>query len=71
MVVLQIGSMNCSDVQLHSDTNTSLFSSPHLNKGKRCFCTFFDACLLILMSNKKSLLICFEKGFTVALMTFF
>ena len=49
MVVLQIGSMNYSDVQLHSDTNTSLFSSSHLNKSKHWFCTFFDACLFILM----------------------
>ena len=62
--------MNCSDVLLHSDTNTSLFSSPHLNKLKRYFSTFFDACLSILMLNKKPLLTCFEKGFTVGVMTF-
>ena len=62
--------MNRSDVLLHSRTNTSLFSSPHLNKFKRYFSTSFDACVRVLMLNKKSLS-CFEKGFTVALMTFF
>ena len=71
MVILQIGSINFSDVLLHSDRNTSLFSSPHLNKVKRYFSTFFNACVSILMLNKKSLLICYVKGFTVALMTFF
>ena len=70
MVVLRIGLINRSDVLLHSDTNTSLFSSPHLNKVKRYFSTSFDACVLVLMLNKKSLLTCFEKGFNVALMTF-
>ena len=70
MVILRIGSINFSDVLLHSDTDTSLFSPPHLNKAKRYFSTFFDACVSILMLNKKYLLICFVKGFTVALMTF-
>ena len=71
MVVLRIDSLSRSDVLLHSDTNTSLFASPHLNKVKRHFSTFFDPCVTVLMLNKKSLLSCFEKGFTVALMTFF
>ena len=70
MDVLQIGSMNCLDVLLHSGTNKSLFSSTHFNNVKRYFFTYFDACVLILMLNKKSLLICYKKGFTIALMTF-
>ena len=71
MVVLRIVSINCSDVLLHSDRNTSLFSSPHLNNVKKYFSTFFDACVPGLRLNKKSLLSYFEIRFTVALMTFF
>ena len=67
MVVLRIGSINHSDMLPHSDTNRSLFSSPHLNKVKSYFSTFFKAYVPVLMLNKKSLLSCFEKGFNVAL----
>ena len=70
MIVLRIGLTNPSDVLLHSDTNTSFFSSPHLNNIKRYLSTSFNACVPVLMLNKKSLLSCFEKAFAVALMTF-
>ena len=69
MVVLRIGLINRSNVLLHSRTNTSLFSSTHLNKVKVYFSTSFGAGLPML--NKKSLLSCFEKGFTVVLITIF
>ena len=54
MVALQIGWINRSYVLLHLNKNTSLFSSPNLNKVKQYFSTFFDACVPILMLNKKS-----------------
>ena len=40
-VVLQKDWINCSDLLLQSDTNTSLFSCPHLIKVKWYFSTFF------------------------------
>ena len=70
MVVLRIGSINHSDVLLHSDTKISLFCSPRLNQVKRYVSTFFKACVPVSMLNKKSFLSCFEKGFTAVLMTF-
>ena len=70
MVVLWTGLVNRENVVLNSNANTSLFSSPHLSKVKRYFSNFFGGCVPVLMLNKKSLLSCFEKGFTLDLMTF-
>ena len=61
--------MNHTDVLLHSDANTSLIFSPHLYKLKYIFNIFYT-CLPALMLNKKSLLNCFEKVLSLALMTF-
>ena len=45
MVVLWMGLVNRADVRLRSDTNTSLFSTPHLNKVKRFFQIFWCLCV--------------------------